>query len=324
MALSSSNKIVTIFGGTGFIGQQIVRALAHQGIRVKVATRIPERAFFLKPCGTPGQIVPIACRYDDPASIAAAIKGSNSVINTIGQLFEKGKATFQRAHVDIPTAIARACADNNIERFVHLSALGIDNAQSNYAKTKMAGEKAIRDLFPKATILRPSVVFGPGDNFFNKFGSLSRISPFLPLIGGGKTRFQPVYVGDVADAVCAAIMRPALPGSDPRGKTFELGGPETLDFIDIYKRLFRFTGRPRLMIPLSWGQARLKALFLGLLPTPPLTRDQVEQLHSDAVVSENALTFYNLGLVPTAMDVILPTYLERFRPGGRFAEKATV
>lgn len=322
--MSSLYRVATIFGGTGFIGRQVVRELAQRGITIKIATRVPERAFFLKTCGTPGQIVPVACRYDDPESIAAAIKGSDYVINCIGLLFEKRKATFQRAHVEIPAAIARACAENKVERFVHLSALGIENSNSNYAKTKKAGEEAVRAAFPKATILRPSVVFGPEDNFFNKFAALSKIAPFLPLIGGGKTRFQPVYVGDVADAVRAALTLPALPSSDPRGKTFELGGPEAVDFKEIYARLFRFTGCSRPLVALSWGLARMQAFFLGMLPTPLLTRDQVELLHSDAVVSENALTFYNLGLVPTAMDVILPTYLERFRPGGRFAEKVTV
>lgn len=317
-------RIATVFGGTGFIGRHIVRALAQRGIMVRVATRIPERAFFLKPCGTPGQIVPVACRYTDPASLSAAVRGSDYVVNCIGLLFETRRLRFNQAHIEIPAAIARACRDHKVERFVHLSALGIDQSQSRYACTKREGEAAVREAFPAATILRPSVVFGPEDNFFNKFASLSRVAPFLPLIGGGRTRFQPVFVDDVAEAAVCALTRSALRAPDPRGQVFELGGPEVVDFPDIYRKLFRFTGRSRPLVALPWSIARIQAFFLGLMPSPLLTNDQVELLRSDAIVAEGALGLSDLGIAPSAMDSILPTYLERFRSGGRFARKAAL
>lgn len=316
-----SYTVATVFGGTGFIGRQVVRALARKGITVRVATRVPERAFFLKPCGSVGQIVPVLCRYDDAESVAAAIKGADYVVNCIGLLFERGRARFQRAHVEIPATIAKACAAHKVERLVHLSALGIDSGRARYAQTKKAGEEAVRAAFPAATILRPSVVFGPEDNFFNKFAALARTAPFLPLIGGGKTRFQPVYVGDVADAAVAALTLPARGETDPRGRIFSLGGPETLDFRDIYARLFRFTARRRPLVSLSWSAARLQALFLGLLPTPLLTRDQVELLQTDAVVPAGAPGLAALGVEPVALDAVLPVYLERFRAGGRFGNR---
>lgn len=320
--MSSLSGVATVFGGTGFIGRQVVRELARRGLRVKVASRVPERAFFLRPCGTPGQVVPIPCRYGDPESVAAAVKGSDFVVNCIGLLYERKRGDFRRAHVETPAAIASACAREGVRRFVHISALGIGDAKALYARTKREGEDAVRAAFPAATILRPSVVFGPEDNFFNKFASLSRILPFLPLIGGGGTRFQPIYVGDVADAAIAALTLPGLAPSGPRGKTFALGGPETVDFREIYARLSRFTGRSRALASIPWPLAKIQALFLGLLPNPLLTQDQVEMLRSDSVVPADACTLSDLGIAPTAMDVILPTYLGRFRAGGKFAEKA--
>lgn len=209
--MSMTGKIVTIFGGTGFIGRHTVRRLAKAGYTVKVATRAPESAYFLRPCGTVGQIVPFAVDYSDDKSVAAAIAGADSVINCVGILYEKRKQSFEKIHVGLARTIANACRDGDVKHLVHISALGIDKNNSKYAAGKRAGEEAVRNAFPAATILRPSVVFGPEDQFFNKFAALSAVIPALPLIGGGKTKFQPVYVGDVAAAVMAALASPQQP-----------------------------------------------------------------------------------------------------------------
>lgn len=319
--MTMRQKTATVFGGTGFIGAQIVRELAKKGWVVKVATRVPERAFFLRPCGVPGQIVPIACASCDPDGIAAAVRGSDFVVNCIGILYERGKAKFRRAHIKLPGLIAQACARERVSRFVHLSALGV-NSGSKYGASKRDGEAAVSKAFPDATILRPSVVFGPDDRFFNLFAELARYTPVLPLIGGGGTRFQPTYVGDVADAVLAALTLPGNGPDDPRGKIYELGGPDIVTFREIYERLFRCTGRRRILMTLPWGLAKIDAAFLSLLPKPPLTPDQVESLKTDSVVCPGALTFDNLGIHPAGMDLILPSYLDYYRPGGRFAQKS--
>lgn len=319
-----TNKVACVFGGTGFIGTQIVRELAKQGYRVKVATRVPERAFFLRPCGVVGQVVPCACDYSAD-SLSDCIEGCDVVINAVGILFEKGKSKFRKLHEDLPRAIAQSCAEHHVKRFIHLSALGIENSHSRYAQSKLEGEKALQEVFPEATILRPSVVFGPGDSFFNMFASLAQIMPALPLIGGGKTRFQPVYVGDVADAVMAVIAAPALDNVDLRGQIILLGGPEILSLKDIYRRLFQEIKTTRILLSLPFSIAKIQAAFLGLLPKPPLTIDQVESLKSDSVVDiergDGRLDLSDLGIEPTGMSAILPTYLARFQPGGRFADK---
>ncbi len=314
--MNGTRKIATVFGGTGFVGRQIVRMLAAEGYTVKIATRLPERAYFLQPCGRPGQIVPTLCNYNQNESIAATIKDSAFVVNCVGLLFEKKKGAFAQMHTALPAFIAKACADAGVKRFVQISALGVDKATSRYAKTKLAGEDAVLTNFPHATILRPSVIFGPGDTFFNMFAKLAGVMPCLPLIGGGKTRFQPVYVGDVATATLAALTRP-----DTQGRIYELGGPEILTFKEIYARLFSYTQRKRTLVSLPFGIAKIQATFLGVLPTPPLTRDQVESLKTDNVVDDKALTLEDLGVTPTALDTVLPTYLARYRPGGRFADR---
>ncbi len=319
--MSHSYPTATVFGGTGFVGRQVVRALAARGIVVKVATRAPERANFRKPCGAVGQVVPFACRYSDPESLARVVRGSDFVVNCIGILYERGKrATFQKAHVDIPSLIARSCAAEGVERFVHVSSLSCDRASSQYAQSKLAGEKEVLQHFPRASILRPSVIFGPDDSFFNMFAELSRYMPFLPLIGGGQTKMQPVYVGDVADAVMACLFSPRVREKhNPEGKIYELGGPEVYSFREIYEKMFVFTGRKRMLVTLPWGVAKVQATFLSLLPKPLLTRDQVETLKSDNVVSPAAYNFATLGLTPKTLDLILPGYLETFRAGGKFS-----
>ena len=314
--MTMKKKIATIFGGTGFVGRQIVRELAKTGVVVKIATRVPERAYFLRPAGTVGQIVPFQCDYSDAESIAEAVQDSDFVVNCIGILFEKGKAQkFQNAHVDVPAMIAAACAKAGVEKLVHISALGVDKSASKYAKTKLEGEQAVLSNFPEATILRPSVIFGEDDAFFNMFAEMARFAPALPLIGGGQTKFQPVFVGDVADAVMVS-----LKSADAQGQIYELGGPEIVSFKDIYERLFRYTGRRRCLVNLPFGLAKVQATFLSVLPHPPLTRDQVESLKTDNIVSEAAQGLADLGITPTAMDLILPTYLESYRAGGRFAD----
>lgn len=314
--MSINNKTATVFGGTGFIGRQIVRELARRGITVKIATRVPERAYFLRTAGTVGQIVPLLCDYSSEESITAAVAGSDYVVNCIGILYERRGSKFKKAHTQIPFMIAKACAKTGVKRLVHISIPNIEKDTSRYAKTKLEGEKAVQKEFPGASILRPSIVFGPDDDFFNKFAGLIRIMPALPLIGGGKTKFQPVYVGDVADAAIACLM-----GSEERcGKVYELGGPEILSFREIYELLFSYTGKRRALISIPFWVAKIQAFFMEMLPCPLLTRDQVESLKTDYTVSPEALKLEDLGIRATAMELVLPRYLERFRDGGRFAD----
>ena len=312
------NKTATVFGGTGFIGTQIVRELAAKGVTVKVATRTPESAYFLKPCGAAGQVVPVACNYNNAEDIATAVKGSDFIVNCIGILYERGKRrTFQKAHVDIPETIAKACKKEKVKRLVHISALACERGTSKYAQSKIAGEKAVAKNFKKAVILRPSVVFGENDNFFNMFARMVQILPGfvpLPLIGGGKTKFQPVFVGDVADSVMAGLYN-----GKTSGHIYELAGPETLDFKEIYERLFHHIHRRQPLVSIPFWMAKIEAFFMNFLPNPLLTPDQVESLKTDNVVNADALDLRDLGINATALDSVLPTYLEYYRPGGRFA-----
>lgn len=315
-------KTACVFGGSGFIGRHVVRELAKAGYRVKVASRIPESAFFLKPYGMVGQIVPVACRYSDEADIKNVVRGCDVVVNCVGILYERRKNDFQKVHCDIPAVIAKACTQEGVSRFVHISALGCDTGRSKYAQSKRAGEDALLQNYPKATILRPSVVFGEDDNFFNMFAKLAGVLPFLPLIGGGKTKFQPVYVGDVADAVIKAVQGPAKGENSPLGQIYELGGPDVVSFKEIYEILFDMTHRRTGLLPIPFPLAKVQGFFMGLLPSPLLTVDQVESLKTDNVVQDGALCLENLGVSPTAMACILPEYLERYRPGGRFSRAA--
>ncbi len=313
--MNLQNKIITVFGATGFVGRYIVSRLAKHGATIKVVTRSPSSGYFLRQYGSVGQIVPVSCDYSE-ASIHQAVSGSDVVINCLGILFEKGKSKFKTVHVDDAAMIAQACAMYKVSRLVHISALGIDESKSRYAETKREGEKQVRSHFPAATIIRPSVIFGPEDNFFNKFASLSLISPVLPLIAGGNTKFQPVYVGDVADAIVKTVV---MDGT--AGQVFELGGPEVLSFKDIYQKIFVQTGRKRILVNLPESIARIKAAFLSILPNPPLTGDQITSLKTDNIISADAKTLTDLDISPTALDAILPVYLGRYRSGGRFAEK---
>lgn len=313
--------LVTVFGGSGFIGTQVVRALARQGARVRVAVRQPHLAHAMRLMGDVGQVEVVQANIRHAASVARAIQGADAVINLVGLLYESGRQTFQSVHVDAARTIAQAAAAGGA-RLVQMSALGADPASgSRYARTKAAGEAAVREVLPSAVIVRPSIVFGPGDDFFNKFGEMAVVSPFLPLIGGGATRFQPVYVGDVGRALAATALEPAH-----ASKTFELGGPGVFTFREILDRIQEETGRRRLYAPLPFPFAGLVGTLctpFTLTPVaPPLTADQVELLKTDNVVSGQAPGLTELGIKPETVESVLPTYLYRFRKGGQFARNA--
>lgn len=312
-----ASRIVTVFGGSGFIGRHVVQRLAQQGWTVRVAVRRPSAAAFLKPLGDVGQITAIRAPLQDEKAIKAAVAGADAVVNLVGLLYQKGRQRFEAVHYLGARKIAEAAAEAGAVRLVQMSAIGADpGSPADYGRTKAAGEDAVRNAFPGAVVVRPSIVFGPDDGFFNLFASLARISPVLPLIGGGKTRFQPVYVGDVADAVVKCL-------TDPNcvGRTYELGGPRVYSFKQLLELLLHEIGRRRLLVPLPFWVASLEAAFLELAPTPLLTRDQVRLLRRDNLVAPDALTLADLDIQPTAVEVILPTYLDRYRPHGRFTQR---
>ncbi len=309
-----ATQVVTVFGGSGFIGRHVVKRLAQQGWLVRVAVRRPSKAAFLQPLGDVGQITPLRAPLQDDQAVGAALEGAGAAINLVGVLFERGKQSFEGVHKQGAGRLAEAAAAAGLKQLVQVSAIGADEAgDAKYARTKAAGEQAVRQAFPSAVILRPSVVFGPEDQFFNLFASMAMLSPVLPLVGGGRTRFQPVYVGDVADAVVKGLTDP-----DCAGKTYELGGPRVYSFRELLELMLEQIGRRRLLLPLPFWAAALEATVLERLPTPLLTRDQVKLLRHDNVVAPDALTFADLGIWPTAVEAILPTYLDRFRRGGRF------
>lgn len=319
-----ARRLVTVFGGSGFIGRHLVRRLAADGCVVRVAVRHREDAHILQPMGDVGQIIPFAADVTRDDSVAAAVSDAFAVVNLVGILFEKGGQTFQKLHAEAPGRIAAAAMAAGVERLVQMSALGADAASpSDYARTKAAGERAARAAFPQAVIVRPSVVFGPEDDFFNRFARLAVLSPILPVItgdgprltgaridwfGSGGPRFQPVYVGDVAEALRKAVADPTQ-----AGKTFELGGPKIYSLKEIMDLMLAETGRRRLLVPLPFGLAHLQALFLQLGSKPMLTPDQVRLMRRDNVVSGTQPGFDALGIAPTAAEAILPTYLSRYR-----------
>jgi NADH dehydrogenase len=310
-------KQITVFGGSGFLGRHAVRALAKEGWRIKVACRHPHRAFFLRPLGQVGQIAPIKCDVTNPDEVEAALHGSAAIVNLPGILYPRGQS-FEDVHVTGADNVAQAAARQGIAAMVHVSAIGAGTeSESRYAQTKTEGEVRIRAAFPAATILRPSIVFGPEDQFFNKFAALARFSPALPLIGGGHTRFQPVFVGDVAAAISAALDNPQAPG-----RIYELGGPTIYSFRELMQIVLRETGRKRLLVPLPFWLASFKAFFLQLTPKPLLTPDQVTLLRQDNVVAPTAFTLADLGIRPTTVEAEVPAYLWRFRAKGEYADLA--
>ena len=306
--------VVTIFGGSGFIGRAIVCLLAREGWRIRVAVRHPAEARELQPLGDVGQIAPLGVKVQDEALVKMAVDGADAVINLAGILYESGRQSFQAVHVEGAGHIAKAAAASGVGSLVHLSAIGADDASpSAYARSKAAGEAAVLAAFPKASILRPSIVFGPEDSFFNRFAVLAQLSPVLPLIGGGETKFQPVYVGDVARAALVCLQEAGC-----QGNLYELGGPDVHSFRELMEMMLAETRRHRYLMPVSFKMAEMKAGFLELLPVPPLTRDQVKLLKVDNVVSPDALGLGDLGIAPTALEAVLPTYLDCYRVGGRF------
>ena len=311
--------LVTVFGGSGFIGSQVVRALARQGFRVRVAVRQPHLAIDQRLSGDVGQIEIVQANVRNAPSVARAIAGADAVVNLVGVLYEHGRQKFQTLHAMGAKTVAEAAATAGVKTLVQMSALGADETSpAKYARSKAQGEAAVREAFPRAVIMRPSVVFGPDDGFFNKFATMATLSPALPLIGGGKTMFQPVFVGDVAKAIAKAVADP-----DCAGKTYELGGPASYSFRELMELVLAETGRRRALIPLPFNLAGLLGavgdLVAGLIP-PPVTSDQVELLKADNVVSGEAPGLAELGVTPTAVEAILPSYLYRYRKGGQYAD----
>ena len=324
MATALNGKLVTVFGGSGFIGRYIVRSLARRGYRVRVAVRRPDLAEHVQPLGVPGQIMPVQANLRYRWSVDRAVEGADAVVNCVGILHQSGAQTFDAVQTFGPRAVAEAARAAGIKRVVHISAIGADaDAESGYARSKAAGEKGMFETVPEAIVLRPSVVFGPEDDFFNRFADMARISPVLPLIGGGETKFQPVYVADVAEAVARAV-----DGDAKEGTVYELGGPDIKSFRECMEDLLTVVRRKRLLVSIPFGAASIQAQFLQLLPKPLLTVDQVRQLKVDNVVSEAAIkdgrTLKGLGVEAHTLAAILPTYLGRFRLHGQYDEHRAV
>ncbi|RWP24564.1 complex I NDUFA9 subunit family protein [Mesorhizobium sp.] len=313
-------KLVVVFGGSGFVGRHVVRALARRGYRIRVACRRPDLAGHLQPLGNVGQIQPVQANIRVRWSIDRAVQGADHVVNLVAILHESGRQKFTPVHEFGARAIAEAARAVGAG-LTHISALGTDlNAQSEYARTKALGEKAVLETIEDAVILRPSINFGPEDSFFNRFASMARYSPVLPLIGGGRTKFQPVYVGDVAEAVARSV-----DGKVQGGRIYELGGPQVLTFKQCMQEMLAMIDRKRLLVSVPWWVANMQALILGLLPNPLLTKDQVLQLRGDNIVSEAAIrenrTLAGLDIQPQSIGSILPSYLWRYRPAGQFQRK---
>jgi NADH dehydrogenase len=314
------SKLVTIYGGSGFVGRYIARRMAQAGWRVRVAVRRPNEAMHVKPYGVVGQVEPVFCNIRDDASVRAVMQGADAVVNCVGTFDRKGKNSFDAVQDKGATRIARIAAEEGVAHLVHLSAIGADaTSDSHYARSKAAGEAGILKHFPNAVILRPSVIFGPEDQFFNRFAGMTRFGPVLPVVGAD-TRFQPVYVDDVAQAAVMGAMGRAVPG------VYELGGPEAVSFRGLMQQMLQVIRRRRLIVNIPFGVAALmggamelvQSVTLGLVP-PQITRDQVRSLRRDNVVAQEAKGFDALGITPVAIGAVLPDYLWRFRPAGQYA-----
>lgn len=325
-----SKGLVTLFGGSGFIGRYAARALVKSGWRVRVACRRPHLAGDVRLAGPPGWVDLVQANLRNESSIQRAVEGADAVVNLVGILFERGKQNFPAAQAEGPAKLAHAAAAAGVKRLVQISAIGADpDSKSEYARTKAAGEARVRDAFAEAVILRPSIVFGPEDGFFNRFADLATRAPFLPAIGGARTRFQPVYAGDVADAILAAVER-----EDAAGQTYELGGPRVYAMAELYDFILETIDRERFRLWMPFFLARLLGYTFGTLyrwvppfswgmfGDPPLTGDQVRLLKTDNIVTEGALTLADLGVTELeSVESIVPTYLWRFRPHGEFHEQ---
>jgi NADH dehydrogenase len=319
-AHSPSDTLVTVYGGSGFLGRHVVRALAKRNYRIRVAVRRPDLAFHLQPLGRVGQIHAVQANLRDAPSVEAAARDASVLINLVGILFEGGRQRFDTIHSFGAEQVALA-ANAHGARVVHVSAIGADeHASAHYARSKAAAEKLVLAAQPAAVIMRPSIIFGPEDAFFNRFAAMARMSPVLPLIGGGNTRFQPVFVGDVASAIADAV-----DGKLKAGTTYELGGPEVRTFKQLLEYVLATVERKRLLVPVPFFLAKLQAMALQFLPVPLLTPDQVELLRVDNVVSEAAKaegrTLQGLGIAPEPIAAIVPSYLWRFRKSGQFRNR---
>jgi len=320
MAIDLNNtSLITLYGGSGFLGRHIVRALARTGARMRVAVRRPELAGHLQPLGDVGQINAVQANVRFPDSLRAAADGADAVINLVGILVPRGRQTFGAINDEGAAHVAEAARASGAKVFIHVSAIGADlNSPSAYGRTKAEGEKAVLEVYPNAIILRPSIMFGPEDDFFNRFAALARISPALPLIGGGKTKLQPVFAGDVAKAIVAA-----LTGAVKHGAPYELGGPEVLTLKQVMSRVLAYTMRKRLLVSEPFWLAKAQGAILQLLPNPKLTLDQVRMLQVDNVLSEAATsdqrTLQGLGIEPVGVEAVVPDYLMQYRPRGQFS-----
>ncbi|QYK42070.1 MAG: complex I NDUFA9 subunit family protein [Paracoccaceae bacterium] len=312
-------KLVTIYGGSGFVGRYIARRMAQAGWRVRVAVRRPNEAIFVRPYGTPGQVEPVFCNIRDDASVRAVARGADAVVNCVGILNALGKQGFDAVQAEGAGRIARIAAEEGVAHLVHVSAIA-GHPDSAYTRSKAAGEAAVLAAYPAAVILRPSVIFGTEDQFFNRFAAMSRLGPILPVVGAG-TRFQPVHVDDVAKAAVMGAMGQAAPG------IYELGGPETASFRELMAKMLTVVMRRRLVLNIpffaarimAWAFDMLQAVTLGLFENTLLTRDQVMNLSRDSVVAPDARGFADLGIRPVAMDAVLSEYLWRYRPSGQYA-----
>lgn len=321
-AISNSDTLVTVYGGSGFLGRHLVRALAKRDYRIRVAVRRPELAFHLQPLGRVGQIHAVQANIRDARSIEAAAQGASVLINLVGIMKEGGRQRFNAVHAYGAEQVALA-ANAHGARMVHVSAIGADeNSQVGYARSKGEAERLVLAAQPQAVIMRPSIMFGPEDDFFNRFATLARISPFLPLIGGGHTKFQPVFVGDVASAIADAV-----DGKLQGGAAYELGGPSVKSFKELMQYILATIERKRLLVPVPFFAAHIKAMFLQFAPAPfTLTPGQVDLLRTDNIVSEQAIaekrTLPGIGVTPEPIEAIVPSYLWRFRKTGQFKSRA--
>jgi uncharacterized protein YbjT (DUF2867 family) len=315
------SKLVTIFGGSGFVGRYVARRMAKAGWRIRVACRRPNEALFVKPYGVPGQVEPVFCNIRDDASVRAVTTGADAVVNCVGTFARGGKNSFDAVQVAGAARIARIAAEEGVGRMVQISSIGADaGSDSHYSRSKAEGEAAVLAAFPTAVILRPSVIFGTEDGFFNRFAAMTRMGPVLPVVGAS-TRFQPVHVDDVALAAVMGVLGQAAPG------VYELGGPDVDTFRSLMGRMLPVIRRRRIIVNVPFFAARfmafgfdmLEAVTLGLVENTMLTRDQVKSLRQDNVVAPDAKGFADLGIVPTSMDAVLPEYLWRYRPSGQYA-----
>ena len=316
---SLKNKIVTVFGGTGFVGQHVIAGLVKEGAIVRVPSRLKNSGYALRTGAVVGQVVPMHVDFDQMKTLTAAMTGADYVINLVGILHETSRQKFQTVHAELPGILAKQAKKAGVRQFIQMSALGADiESESVYQKSKAMGEKAVVKAFPEAVILRPSIIFGQGDGFFSRFAGLSRKMPFLPLIGGGKTIFQPVYVGEIVDLILTLLENDSVKERDIDGAIIECGGPATYSFASLLEYMLEIIDVQRPLVSLPWPIASVQAAILECLPGHLLTRDQVRSLKTDNIVTGQHMTLDDFGIVPTPLEIIVPDYLESYKMGGQF------